>query len=375
MIELDNWLFSMDQYLLVARVPATPCVKCEIEGHPCRALLDTGCSSYMISKEVAQRLLLPTRKIKPRVVQLATDTKEQINIMEQTEELQINIGNTTLSKSFFVLPTLGGFDAILGIPFWRELKVTLDQHRHGALINGSYVPFTLGSETVAPLIIGPIDVVSRKTMSKTLIQSTDLILSATLSFTDDSDTEETTTEPDETSQRITNKFPDVFVPSGLPPKRSVDHRIPLVPGAQPVHRNIYRLSQPELQELRKQLEELSQGGKIAPSTSPYGAPVLFAKKKDGSLRMCIDYRALNDQTIKNRYALPLIDELLYRIYNARVFSKLDLKSGYHQIRVAAEDCYKTAFRTRYGHYEFKVMPFWTYECPSDLSNTNERHLP
>ena len=100
----------------------------------------------------------------------------------------------------------------------------------------------------------------------------------------------------------------------------------------------------ELQELRKQLDMLLRDGKISPSTSPYGAPVLFAKKKDGGLRMCIDYRALNSQTVKNRYALPRIDDLLDQLYGAKRFSKIDLTSGYWQIAIAAADRYKTAFR-------------------------------
>src|SRR5438045_9655796 len=120
----------------------------------------------------------------------------------------------------------------------------------------------------------------------------------------------------------------------------------------------------ELQELRKQLDDLLRDGKISPSTSPYGAPVLFVKKKDGSLRMCIDFRALNSQTIKNRYALPRIDELFDRLYGAKVFSKIDLTSGYWQIAIAAADRPKTALRTRYGNYEFNVMQFGLSNSPA-----------
>ena len=136
----------------------------------------------------------------------------------------------------------------------------------------------------------------------------------------------------------------------------------------PPFRGIFRLSQLELQELRTQLQLLIHDGKIVPSTSPYGAPVLFVKKKDGGLRMCIDYRALNSQTIKNRYALPRIDELFDRLFDAKVFSKLDLTSGYWQIAIAAEDRYKPAFQTRYGHYEFNVMPFGLTGAPGTFQS-------
>ncbi|GKF87720.1 putative reverse transcriptase domain-containing protein, partial [Tanacetum coccineum] len=131
----------------------------------------------------------------------------------------------------------------------------------------------------------------------------------------------------------------------------------MVPGAAPVARAPYRLALTELQALSTQLQELSDKGFIRPSSSPLGAPVLFVKKKDGSFRMCIDYRELNKLTVKNRYPLPRIDDMFDQLQGLRVYYKIDLRSGYHQLRVQEEDISKTAFRTRYGHYEFQVMPF------------------
>ncbi|KAJ9511611.1 hypothetical protein QJQ45_007360 [Haematococcus lacustris] len=147
------------------------------------------------------------------------------------------------------------------------------------------------------------------------------------------------------------------------PHRSVDHVIQLESGTPP-NRPVYRMSQEELDELKRQLDELLAKGYIRPSTSPFGSAVLFVRKKDGSLRLCVDYRALNQLTIKNRYPLPRIDDLLDQLAGARVFSKIDLKSGYHQIRVAEADIHKTAFRTRYGHYEYTVMPFGLCNAPA-----------
>jgi hypothetical protein len=175
----------------------------------------------------------------------------------------------------------------------------------------------------------------------------------------------------DTAGWIYKEFSEVFLdglPPSMPPERRVSHEIPLHPDSPPQFRGIFRLSQIELQELRKQLDQLLKDGKISPSTSPYGAPVLFVKKKDGSLRMCIDYRALNSQTVKNRYALPRIDDLLDQLYGAKVFSKIDLTSGYWQIAIAAADRYKTAFRTRYGHYEFNVMPFGLTNAPATFQS-------
>ncbi|GJU01092.1 putative reverse transcriptase domain-containing protein [Tanacetum coccineum] len=145
----------------------------------------------------------------------------------------------------------------------------------------------------------------------------------------------------------------------------------VVTGAAPVARAPYRLAPSEMQELSDQLQELADRGFIRPSTSPWGAPVLFVKKKDGSFRMCIDYRELNKLTVKNRYPLPRIDDLFDQLQGSSVYSKIDLRSGYHQLRVRDEDIPKTAFRTRYGHYEFQVMPFGLTNAPAvfmDLMN-------
>ncbi|GKA93769.1 putative reverse transcriptase domain-containing protein [Tanacetum coccineum] len=158
---------------------------------------------------------------------------------------------------------------------------------------------------------------------------------------------------------------------GLPPVRQVEFQIDLIPGAAPVARAPYRLAPSEMQELSNQLQELSDRGFIRPSTSPWGAPVLFVKKKDGSFRMCIDYRELNKLTVKNRYPLPRIDDLFDQLQGSSVYSKIDLRSGYHQLRVRDEDIPKTAFRTRYRHYEFQVMPFGLTNAPAvfmDLMN-------
>nr|GEY66648.1 putative reverse transcriptase domain-containing protein [Tanacetum cinerariifolium] len=169
------------------------------------------------------------------------------------------------------------------------------------------------------------------------------------------------------------KFLEVFPEDllGLPPNRQVEFQIDLVPGAAPVARAPYRLAPVEMQELSTQLQELSDIGFIRPSSSTWGASVLFVKKKDGSFRMCIDYLEINKLTVKNRYPLSTIDDLFDQLQGSRVYSKIDLRSGYHQLRVREEDILKTAFRTHYGHYEFQVMPFGLTNVPEifmDLMN-------
>ncbi|GJU73987.1 putative reverse transcriptase domain-containing protein [Tanacetum coccineum] len=172
---------------------------------------------------------------------------------------------------------------------------------------------------------------------------------------------------------VVQEFPEVFPEDlpGIPPTRQVEFRIDLVPGATPVARAPYRLAPSEMKELAEQLQELTDKGFIRPSSSPWGAPVLFVKKKDGSFRMCIDYRELNKLTVKNRYPLPRIDDLFDQLQGSSIYSKIDLRSGYHQLRVREEDIPKTAFRTRYGHYEFQVMSFGLTNAPAvfmDLMN-------
>ncbi|GKB96700.1 retrovirus-related pol polyprotein from transposon 17.6 [Tanacetum coccineum] len=159
----------------------------------------------------------------------------------------------------------------------------------------------------------------------------------------------------------------------LPPTRQVEFQIDLIPGAAPVARAPYRLAPSEMKELSEQLKELSDKGFIRPSSSPCGAPVFFVKKKDGSFRMYIDYKELNKLTVKNRYLLPRIDNLFNQLQGSSVYSKIDLRSGYHQLRVREEDIPKMAFRTRYGHYEFQVMSFGLTNAPANKKE-HEEHL-
>jgi hypothetical protein len=170
--------------------------------------------------------------------------------------------------------------------------------------------------------------------------------------------------------KVVSEFLDVF-PKDLPgmtPERKVEFAIELLPGTAPISKRAYRVSGPELVELKKQIDELSEKGYIRPSTSPWVALVLFVEKKDGTRRMCIDYRALNEVTIKNKYPLPRIEDLFDQPRGASVFSKIDLRSGYHQIRIRPSDIPKTTFITKYGLYEFTVMSFGPTNAPAFFMN-------
>jgi hypothetical protein len=166
------------------------------------------------------------------------------------------------------------------------------------------------------------------------------------------------------------EFPDVF-PKELPvmsPDRDIDFIIELVPGTAPIAQRPYRMNAEELVELKKQLNNMLQKGLIRPSASPWGSPVFFVDKRDGTIRLCVDYRRLNEVTIKNKYPLPKIEDLFDQLNGARVFSKIDLRIGYHQLKVRESDIPKTAFTTRYGLFEYTVMSFGLTNAPAYFMN-------
>jgi hypothetical protein len=170
--------------------------------------------------------------------------------------------------------------------------------------------------------------------------------------------------------RVVRDFSDIFQEElpRMPRDREVEFVIDLLPGTAPISKQPYRMSVEELKELKKQLTELQEVGYICLSSSPWGASILFVQKKDGSQRMCVDYRSLNDVTVKNKYPLPCIEELFDQMRGSKVFSKIDLRPGYHQMRIRPSDIPKTAFSTRYGLYEFTVMSFGLTNSPAYFMN-------
>lgn len=180
-------------------------------------------------------------------------------------------------------------------------------------------------------------------------------------------------------QSILNEFPEVFAePTGLPSRRACDHQIPLIAGAQPISIRPYRHS-PELKdELEKQINEMLASGVIRPSKSPFFSPTILVPKKGGAWRPCVDFRALNSLTVPRKFPIPVIEELLDELHGAQWFSKLDLRAGYHQIRLATSEEYKTAFQTHCGHFEYMVMPFGLAGAPATfqgaMNNTLQKCL-
>ncbi|KAL0553793.1 hypothetical protein IC582_007697 [Cucumis melo] len=254
------------------------------------------------------------------------------------------------------------FDVILGMDWLAANHASIDCSRKEVTFNPPSMAsfkFKGGGSKSLPQVISAIRA------SKLLSQGTWGILASVV------DTREA--DVSLSSEPVVRDYPDVFPEElpGLPPHREVEFAIELESGTVPISRAPYRMAPAELKELKVQLQELLDKGFIRPSVSPWGAPVLFVKKKDGSMRLCIDYRELNKVTVKNRYPLPRIDDLFDQLQGATVFSKIDLRSGYHQLRIKDEDVPKTAFRSRYGHYEFIVMSFGLTNAPAvfmDLMN-------
>ncbi|GAO47244.1 hypothetical protein G7K_1454-t1 [Saitoella complicata NRRL Y-17804] len=332
-------------------------------------ILDTGAETYMISRGYAEKAGIKTRAIQPMPIRTATttaDDKKQF-VSEVTEAVELQIGSIRMRKAFYVADA-EHYDMLLGAPFFTQFNPTFDwAHQTVTLADGSRSDILpLFDDESDPEEEHPIeiDMIGRSGFKKAVrtLTSEEVMVMFLV------ETPSTKPKPNVGSPNfIMRDFGDVFpadLPAGEPMDRHVVHHIDEVQGATPQYRGIYRLSKPELDELYAQIQALLENGKIQPSVSPYGAPVLFVKKKDGKLRMCIDIRALNSQTIRNRYALPRIDEITDWFHGDCWFSKIDLKSGYYQIMIHHKDRFKTAFNTHYGHYEWIVMPFGLTNAPA-----------
>jgi hypothetical protein len=363
-------------------------MKGRINGHDARILLDSGSSGNFVSDKFIDRNKLSStieKGMNHQKVKLADGSRcDSTGVLQSAT---IDIGDYTDDINLSTL-SLHDYDVILGIPWLEKHNPKIDWIKRIVEIGTSHTPsiqlnnpdnknntyyITHESRKQAESYLLSHLQIKREArnienMYVAFIRTTDnefsLSVNGVQSETRSGDLHSSC---DELLKRFSDVFPE-SLPSGLPPKRAIDHRIDIVPGSTPPSRPTYRLSVGELDELKKQLSELTAHGFIRPSTSPYGAPVLFVKKKDGSMRMCVDYRALNKITIKNKYPLPRIDELFDRLKGAKYFSKIDLVSGYHQVRIHADDVEKTAFRTRYGHYEFLVLPFGLTNAPATFMN-------
>ncbi|KAL4032901.1 hypothetical protein IC575_005984 [Cucumis melo] len=279
---------------------------------------------------------------------------------EKVKACQIEMAGHVIEVTLLVLDM--HFDVILGMDWLAANHASIDcSHKEVAFNPSLMASFKFKGEGSRSLP----KVISAMRASKLLSHGTWSILASVV------DTREV--DVSLSSEPMVRDYLDVFLEelSGLPPHREIEFAIELEPSTVPISRASYRMATAELKELKVQLQELLDKGFIRPSVSPWGAPVLFVKKKDGSMRLCIDYRELNKVTVKNKYPMPRIDDLFDQLQEAKVFSKFDLRLGYHQLRIKNSDVPKTTFRSRYGHYEFIVMSFGLTNAPGvfmDLMN-------
>ncbi|KAI3759605.1 hypothetical protein L6452_07536 [Arctium lappa] len=331
-----------------------------INSVPARILFDTGASFSFVSELFRQKISIPNTSLEDALVVEIADGS-QVLIHEVLKQCTLCIEGREFSIDLLLM-LIGGFDVVVGMDWLTN--------NHAEIICSKKL-IRLPNPSGEVVVIngerrkGEVAIIAMAKARKCLVKG----CSSFLAYVIDAKLEKSKLE----DVKIVCEFPDVFPDDfpGLPPDRQVEFQIDLVPGAAPIAKAPYRLAPSEMQEMVAQLQELLEKDFIRPSSSPWGAPVLFVKKKDGTMRMCIDYRELNKATVKNRYPLPRIDDLFDQLQGAGCFSKIDLRSGYHQVKVREDDVPKTAFRTRYDHYEFLVMPFGLTNAPAvfmDLMN-------
>ena len=333
--------------------------------------------------------------------QVCTVCRLKVERDQNPEELTLADGSKGRTEGQVQLPfKCGGYKGIvrakvfpglhkpilLGIPWLQKENPHIDWAQEVVVVkkDSDWITLPLTEREDGSQLVG-VNMVSAKEMSRILskgkgqaflgllrtVEETDVLPDGGVTKLDsDSSKKKAPQNLPECVKAVLADFCDVFpadLPKETPPVREGhEFKIELDDDTPPVHRPLYKLSPLELQEARTQIEYLLEHKFIRPSDSPYGAPVLFVPKKDGGLRMCIDYRWLNKKTVRNRYPLPLPEELFDRLGNARVFSKIDLRSGYWQIPVRADDIQKTAFKTRWGLFEFLVMPFGVTNAPAQF---------
>ncbi|XP_061353541.1 uncharacterized protein LOC133298287 [Gastrolobium bilobum] len=327
-----------------------------LNGYPISVIFYSGASGSFMAKHTAMRIGITSAPL-PYELQISTPTGGSCTASEICRGVILQFEGNTYAVNLVVLPVFN-FEVIIGMDWLTENGITLDCQAGKVIVPSKDGNFQLFA-TISLLQV-------RKELLRGVEGYLLLIESETL------------VDNQIQNVPVVNEFEEVFpdeIPR-LPPHREIEFPIELIPGVGPIFIAPYRMEPLELRELKKQIEELLSKEFIRPSTSPWGAPAILIKKKDGSLRLCVDHRQLNKVTVKNKYLLPRIDDLMDQLRGARVFSKIDLRSRYHQIRVKPEDIPKIAFRTRYGHYEYQVIPFGITNAPAifiDYMNCIFRH--
>ncbi|KAK1693984.1 hypothetical protein QYE76_010681 [Lolium multiflorum] len=331
------------------------------------ALADTGSTNTFMDLTFAQAHNIPLTKVKHRSVKVAGGGTLSSTAMAYN--CPFSIQGHKFTTNFRILE-LQGSDIILGVNWFKEHNpVTFD------FIGRQLTLGVHGQLLVLKDHLFPQDklLISSDECNKLIAQGASGYLLVHTDQDDEQNTQHSPATPYSAITTLLNTFEDIFQkPMGLPPVRDIDHQIPLTQDAKPPNIRPYRMSHSQKTAVEQLIKEMLHNREIRPSRSPYSSPVLLVRKKDKSWRLCVDFRALNEQTIKNKFPIPVIEDLLDELHGAMFFSKFDLRSGYHQIRMNESDIHKTGFSTHQGHYEYLVMPFGLCNAPAtfqELMNT------
>ncbi|WOH05166.1 hypothetical protein DCAR_0624580 [Daucus carota subsp. sativus] len=327
-------------------------------------LVDTGSTLTYLNVEVVKQLGLEVTKGEPIQVRLADG--RMVVSSEWVPKVKWKIQDYSFCFDMRVLD-IGGWDMIVGVDWMEQYspllfdfkKLYLKLNAEGNKDEQMTLQGTVKNASISLIRGHKLKKYNQGLVANQIKQE----VSATIEGTGQQQADEA--EVPEEIRVLLNKFPEVFsIPTTLPPIRNVDHEIPLQQDAQPFKLKPYRYPHSQKTEIENQVQEMLRSGIIKPSNSPFASPVILVRKKDNSWRFCVDYRHLNKITIKDKFPIPNIDELLDELHGAKLFSKLDLRAGYHQILVKAVDTPKTAFQTHHGHFEFVVMPFGLTNAPA-----------
>lgn len=338
-------------------------------------LIDGGSTHNFIHARMAKFLGLPTAKAQALKVMVGDGAV--LACEEICPNVAVEIQGQIFDVDLHVLP-IGGADVVLGIQWLKQLGPIITNYDSLTMQffhKGHLIEFRADAPTT------PTDTTAQEAKRLLQTHAASALFHLSISHTPNPQPEpKPETKIDPPSSLFAHPVPEIAAlltqfralfnpPQDLPPPRHITHKIHLLPNTNPVNVRPYRYPHFQKCEIEKQVEDMLKSGMIQLSQSPFSSPVLLVKKKDGSWRFCVDYRALNSITVKDRFPMPTIDELLDELGHTTWFSKLDLRQGFRQILMDPDDIHKTTFRTHQGHYEYKVMPFGLCNAPSTFQAT------
>lgn len=353
--------------------------KCTIKGKVCNFIIDSGSSENVISSDAVHKLELLDEP-HPSPYKLAWLQQNNDLTITRRTLVSFSIGDSYHDKTYCDIVPMDACHLLLGRPWESDRRVIHDGYLNTYTFrfnNRNFVlkpspPASLSSPPTAPQRDASPVLLLQRASFESLMREAGMVLLLVLS-----PASSTTPSVQPQLLNLLTEFSDVFpdeLPAGLPPLRDIQHRIDLVTDASLPNRSHYRMSPSEHEELRRQVEDLLVKGFLRESLSPCAVPALLIPKKDGTWRMCVDSRAINKITVRYRFPIPCLDDLLDQIGSASIFSKLDLRSGYHQIRINPGNEWKTAFKTREGLFEWMVMPFGLSNAPSTFMRVMNQAL-